>query len=548
MKFRVRIENRILTERRRQQHSVQGTENPNAGKEATPKKLRLDRKQQAERLNIKKKEVNPMLEYLKIEMNRTETENGAATHVSSGSDCLDLFATVGALRRESDAEILRRFARAFAEDADLAVKLLFFARDIRGGLGERRVFRVVLRRLADERPETVRKNLPYVAEFGRYDDLLVLLGTRCGEDALALLKTQFEKDLAALDAGEDVSLLGKWLPSVNASNLETVRLGKKVARAFGMRESAYRKALVSLRAKIRILENDLRLREYGFDYAKQPSRAMFKYRKAFLRNDGERYRRFMNQVVRGEVRLHADNVCPYELVAPWLGYSGMKTICAEEKEALNATWASLPDFGGEENALAVIDTSGSMYMDADPCPAAVALSLGLYFAERNRGAFRNCFIEFSRTPALIELKGETFADRLAYAASFSRIANTDLEAVFDAILRAAVRGNVPAEELPAKLVIISDMEFDACVKNSSLTNFENAKAKYEAHGYRLPEIVFWNVASRHRQQPVAKNEQGVCLVSGATPRLFSMIAGGIVTPYVFMTDVLGSDRYAKITA
>jgi hypothetical protein len=226
----------------------------------------------------------------------------------------------------------------------------------------------------------------------------------------------------------------------------------------------------------------------------------------------------------------------------------MRQISEQEKNVLNATWASLPDFGSEENAIAVIDTSGSMYWDAKPMPAAVALSLGLYFAEHNTGLYKNHFIEFSARPQLIEIKGDTFADRLRYVASFNEVANTNLEAVFDLILNSAVKNNVPASELPAKLIIISDMEFDRCVSNAGSTNFKNAKAKFEAHGYNLPDIVFWNVASRNRQQPVTKNEQGVALVSGCTPRLFEMVASGTMNPYAFMLEVIESERYAKIVA
>ena len=491
-----------------------------------------------------------MLEYLKQEANMTKTENGAATYASTGSKCLDLFATIGALRRESETEIVAGFIRAYAEDPDTAMKLLFFARDIRGGLGERRVFRVIFRWLAVNEPQSVLKNLQYVAEYGRFDDLLSLMGTSCEKKMLCVLREQFEKDMAALQKDEAVSLLAKWLPSVNASNAEARLNGKKMARAFGLSDAAYRKALSALRAKIRIIENNLREKDYTFDYEKQPSRAMFKYKKAFHRNDEERYEAFINAVQEGTATLHADNVMPYELVEPYLanGCANLREITPEEKAVLNATWASLPNFGSKENALAVVDTSGSMYWDAKPMPAAVALSLGLYFAEHNTGTFKNHFIEFSVRPQLIEIKGETFADRLRYAASFNEVANTNLEAVFDLILRAAVKHHVPQSELPAKLIIISDMEFDACVDHASETNFNNAKKKFAAHGYALPQIIFWNVASRTRQQPVTKNEQGVALVSGATPRLFSMVAGGILSPYAWMMDVLSSERYEKIAA
>lgn len=496
-----------------------------------------------------------MTEYIKQEANMTKTENGAAAYGSTGSECLDLFATVGALRRESDAEIITRFVRAYTEDPDAAMKLLFFARDIRGGLGERRVFRVILGWLAENEPASVRKNLEYVAEFGRFDDLLALMGTPCEKAMLAVMKSQFARDMACLRKDRSVSLLGKWLPSVNASNQETRRNGRKIARAFGLSCAGYRKALSALRAKICIIENNLRERDYSFNYGMQPSRAMLKYKKAFARNDCARYADFLNAVSCGDAVMHADNIAPYELVAPYLtsewyenSHRFMRNITPEEKNALNAAWASLPSFDCHEDALAVIDTSGSMYCDARPLPAAVALSLGLYLAEHNTGAFRNHFIEFSARPQLIELKGETFADRLRYAASFNEIANTDLEAVFDLILSAAVRNGVPQSELPAKLIIISDMEFDRCTYNASAVNFKNAQRKYEARGYRLPQVVFWNVASRNRQQPVTQNEQGAALVSGVTPRIFSMLAGGLVSPYAFMMDILGSERYAKIAA
>ena len=496
-----------------------------------------------------------MLEHIREEANKTLTENGAVTLESTGSECLDLFASIGAIRRESDEEIVLRFARAYAENADIAMKLLFYARDVRGGLGERRVFRVIMNWLADREPESVLKNLEYISEFGRFDDLLSLFGTKCEKAMLKIIEAQLKQDIAALENGGEVSLLAKWLPSVNASNAETVKQAKAIAKYMGMSDAEYRKTLVSLRAQIKIIENNLREKDYSFDYEKQCSRAMHKYRKAFSRNDLERYTEFLDAVRSGNAVLHAANVSPYELVEPylsgyWYGDSPcfMKNISEQEKLSLNATWDSLPDFGNEENALAVIDTSGSMYWDAKPTPAAVALSLGLYFAEHNTGIFKNNFIEFSRRPQLIELKGDTFADKLRYACTFNEVANTNLEAVFDLILRAAVNNNVPQNELPSKLIIISDMEFDCCVEHSSLSNFKNAEKKYAQYGYRLPEIVFWNVASRNRQQPVKKNEQGVVLVSGATPRIFSMVAGNHLSPYSFMLEVIGSKRYSKIAA
>lgn len=485
-----------------------------------------------------------MLEYLKKEANKTVTENGAATHITTESDCLDLFATIGALRRESDSEIVTRFVRAYSENKDIAMKLLFFARDIRGGLGERRVFKVILSWLADNEPATVRKNLAYVAEYGRYDDLLCLMGTACEREMLDVLKAQFKADNEALENGGEVSLLAKWLPSVNASSSETVLYAKKIAKHFGLNDASYRKALVALRARIRIIENNLREKDYSFDYEKQPSKAMYKYRKAFLRNDEERYSQFLDNVSKGTAKLHAATLMPYEVITPIL----RGNISKKEREAINATWLSLEDFGNAENALAVIDGSGSMYSYCEPMPATVALSLGIYFAERNKGAFKNHFITFSERPRLVEIKGEDIVDKVRYCEGFNEVANTNIQRVFELILDAAKKNSVPQDEMPAKLYIISDMEFDYCAEDASLTNFEYAKKLFAKAGYALPEIVFWNVASRNRQQPVTKNEQGVALVSGCTPRLFSMMASGMTSPYAFMLEVVESKRYAKIVA
>ena len=489
-----------------------------------------------------------MLQYLKKETNKFYTENGAPTNASTGDFCLDLFATIGAIRREKDSEIESRFIRAYMENKDIATKILFFARDIRGGLGERRVFRVILKWLAFNKEETVKKNLKYIAEYGRYDDLLILIGTPCEEEMLAVIKAQFDADIVAMKENKVVSLLAKWLPSINTSNVETVFKAKKVAKAFARNYATYRKALSSLRAYIKIIENNLREKDYSFDYEKQPSKAMFKYRKAFIRNDGERYNEFLEKVEKGEAKLNASTLAPYELVEPFMQDYFLRKLSKKEQASINATWNSLPDYGSEENALAIIDTSGSMYCTGKPVAASVALSLGIYFAERNKGYFKDNFIIFSKRPQLIELKGQNFADKLSYVSSFKEIANTNIEAVFDLLLKVAVENKLPQSELPTKLYLISDMEFDEAVDNAELTNFENAKKKFEEKGYKLPDIVFWNVASRNKGQPVTKNEQGVVLVSGCTPKLFSMVASGKMNPITFMMEVINVERYAKIVA
>ncbi len=484
------------------------------------------------------------LNNLKNAANSTFTENGAITPRSSGSDCLNLFATIGALRGQNAAEIENRFLKAFAENPDIATKILFYARDVRGGLGERRVFRVLLEWLAKNEAPTLSLNLRHVPEYGRWDDLLVLLDGPARVEAENALREQFQKDLQALQDGGQVSLLGKWLPSVNAHSAEAVRLAKRLARAFGMNDAQYRKALSSLRAAIRIIENNLRERDYTFDYSKQPSKAMFKYRRAFMRNDQTRYQAFMTRVKSGEATLHTGTLTPYDIIAS--AYNASE----DERETLNATWNALEDFTNNENALVVADGSGSMYgtWSGGPLPAAVAQSLAIYFAERNHGAFHNHFITFSTTPQLVEIKGADIVEKARYCRSFNEVANTNLQAVFDLILRTAVENHTPRKDLPTTLYIVSDMEFDSCAQNASLSNFENAKAKYRSNGYELPSVVFWNVQSRNQQQPVRMNDRGVALVSGCSPRIFSQVTSGQMEPYANMMNVIGGERYAAIKA
>lgn len=488
-----------------------------------------------------------MIEYLKKENNMTFTENGAVTYKSTMSDCLDLFASIGAIRNQPEQEIILRFMRAFAENPDTALKILFFCRDIRGGLGERRVFRTIIKWLAFSEPAAMRKNIRFIPEFGRYDDLLTFIGTPCGKDALMIIKEQLEKDTAS---DENVSLLAKWLPSVNTSNKNAVKTAKYIARYLKMTEEQYRKTLVQLRRKIDIIENNLREKEYTFDYSKQPSKAMFKYRNAFLRNDGERYSAFLESVQNGTASMHTGTLMPYDVISPCLDFSYYEgnEMSEEQRKAMNITWNSLENFGNSENSLAVVDGSGSMYCFGTPMPIVAALSLGIYFAERNTGIFHDHFITFSSEPRLVKVKGRDITEKVRYCAGYNEVANTNLQKVFELILKTAVENSVPECDMPKRLYIISDMEFDSCVDNGETTNFTYAQKLFEHYGYRLPEVVFWNVASRNRQCAVTKNEQGAVLISGFSPRMFSMAVKGVVSPYAVMMEIINSERYAQITA
>lgn len=482
-----------------------------------------------------------MLEHLKQEANYSLTENSALTLKSSGSHCLDLFASVGALRNSQPHEIRSRFLRAFAENPDIALRIAFYSRDVRQGLGERHTFRVILEWLAQNSPSSIAKNISLIPEYGRYDDLLVLLGTPCEDSALGLIRSQLDSDTTS----NSPSLLAKWLPSINASSPQARTHAKLLAKSLGMSLKDYRQTLSKLRPKLKIIENNLRTKDYSFDYSAQPSKAMLKYRAAFVRNDNERYMNFLAEVSSGKAKLHTGTLAPYEIIMPIFTRGSLSD---DERASLNATWNAQENFAGSDNSLAVVDGSGSMYGGRVIFPIAVAEALGIYFAERNKGEFRNHFITFSETPQLVEIKGSDIFEKVNYCADYNEAANTNIQAVFELILNTAVKHNIPQDEMPERLYIISDMEFDACTKNSDMTNFEQAKQIFAEKGYELPQVVFWNVDSRNSQQPVSRNEQGVILVSGVSPRVFGMIRSGELSPESFMLSVLNSERYVHITA
>ena len=489
-----------------------------------------------------------MLNLLKKESNITHTENGGTAYRSSESYCLDMFFKAGAMRNSSAEEIADTVIRAYTEDPDKTMKIIFFARDARGGLGERRFFRCAVSALVNTAPEAVEKNIPLFAEYGRYDDLCILIGTPLENAAVKVIKSQLEKDMAAMRENKPASLLAKWLPSVNTSSKATRNSGRRIASLLGMSERTYRKTLSALRKYTDIIENRLRERDYTFRYEIQPSCAMFKYRNAFIRNDGERYTDYLNKVHSGEAKMNADRLFPYDIVRAAMS----DKISPAENLSLDAAWKSLPDLTASksENALAVIDGSGSMTFSCGGIrPIDAALSLGIYFAEHNKGRFANHFITFSEHPRLVEINGNNIVEKVKFCRTYNEMANTNLEAVFNLILRTAVKNNVPAADMPSKLYIISDMQFDYCIiGGNDEPMFREMRKLYEKNGYKLPEIIFWNVNARCDAIPVNRSETGSALVSGYTPAVFDMVMSGDCSPEAVMDNILGSERYAAITA
>lgn len=484
---------------------------------------------------------------------RTRTFNGAVTYNSSADACLDLFAVGGAMRYRAPSELLSLFDRAFIENPLLAMKLLFHIRDVRGGMGERESFRKMLRHAAFLWPESVKLNVAFIPEFGRYDDLICLLGTPVEAEVIRVIRDQLNMDLKAvrrIEAGKGrvpLSLLAKWMPSINASSNRTRKHAKELAAALGMNAAEYRKTLASIRKHLHLTE--CLLTEGAVDrinYEAVPARSMFAHCGAFERHDRERFGEYLQAVRNGQKSIHVSTLDPHEIARPYFRRSlhpdGLRN------ETIELLWRAQGGTIGQQNTICVIDTSGSMFWapQGAPVPALFSHALGIYYAERCQGAFHNYLITFESTPHLAKLHGDTLQDKLRYITSLPWQGSTNLTAVFDLILRAAKSINASQEELPSVIYIISDMEFNMALRSPDSTIFEDAKAKFEEAGYQLPALVFHNVNAWRTQVPVTAHTRGTALASGSRITSMAKPITQNTTPLSHMLEILNSERYSCI--
>lgn len=483
--------------------------------------------------------MNSLVSAIKNDSNVAYTANGAKTLKTSQSDVLDLFAQGAALRTTSDSGVISLFSKAFAEDRLLALKTLFYIRDVRGGQGERKTFRTIIKWLAQNHKDYVLKNMENIIEFGRWDDLLSLIGTDLEKETISFILTQLKKDIKTPEK-ETISLLAKWLPSSNASSDNTKKLARKIYTALGITERQYRKTLVKLRERIHVLETALCNKEYSaINYEHVPSKASSMYRKAFLRNDSDRYKNFLSKVEKGEAKIHAGTLYPYDIVR------AIKNAGQDEARTLEAQWNALPNYmeGNDHKGIVVADVSGSM----SGLPMEVSVSLAIYFAQRNLGPFKNTFLTFSSRPTLEVLKGNSLKEIVMNLERASWEMSTNLQAVFDLILTTAVKNKIPQSEMPDALYIISDMQFNVAVKGNDKSNFQVIEQKYKAAGYARPRLVFWNVNATSKGSPVQMDETGTALVSGASPSILkTLLSAKTVTPYDTMLETLGQERYSIV--
>ena len=498
----------------------------------------------------------------------TTTTNGMEAYKSSLNSVLDLFAK-GASYRKSANAIPTMVRDAYLEDKLATVRCLFYLRDIRGGQGEREVFRKGIHTVAELDPKTfINSNLiSHIPTYGRWDDLFCLFGVHdeLDEQIINLITLQLTEDVANYKEDKPISIMAKWLPSVNTSSNKTRRLAKRLVKELGVSEKLYRKTLSKLRKRIGILETYLTNKDYTFDYSGVPSNANMKYRKCFYEKDGERYRKHVDAVTdaleSGDTTVKVkDNVkalYPYEIVSKFIEkcYWGWVSpnLSQTEKQRLENMWKQLPNYFGEEsgkkNWLTVIDTSGSMLGGSKPSPMEVAISLGLYIGERNTGIFKDMYITFSESPSFVTVDSKwKLETKIKHIVEKSIVANTNLERVFSLVLDAAVSHDLPKSEMPEAIVIISDMQFDSCVEDgNNPTAYKMITKKYRDAGYPVPKLVFWNVAQSDRGNlPVTQHKYGAILVGGCQVGLFEQILSG-KTPVDFMFKVINGERYLPIT-
>lgn len=483
-----------------------------------------------------------MLHALERTFNQTTTTNGAVAYKSTKSDVLDLFSQGGAMRGRSDKEIVTMFSKAFAEDATLAMKTLFYLRDIRGGQGERNFFKLALTHLALHHEDSLVKNLHLIPQFGRWDDMWLLLETSVKNNVIDLVATQLQADNFA----ENPSLLAKWMPSQNASSDITKRYATIFIKSFGVKPASYRKLLSALRAKIGVLETKLTEGRYAdIAYDKIPSKAGMIYRGAFFRNDEERYKNFLDSLSKGEVKVNSGTLYPNDIVGKIIGNGWSRPrLTAQDIKLFDGQWENLPNFIGDkkEESLVMADVSGSM----QGTPMNVSIALAMYIAERNEGLYHNHFMTFSERPELVKITGRNIVEKAVNISQAGWGYNTNLESALKTILNTAVQNNLSQEEMIKKLYIISDMQFDSAMRGGNI--FGNMQQEFARYGYEMPNVVFWNV-NAHDNQPVTMNDMGVQLVSGYSPSILTqLLSADGKTPYDFMLEVIDSERYAEVTA
>ena len=467
------------------------------------------------------------------------THNGAPTLATSSEPLVDFFFGIGSARYNID-ESVRLFSEAFRSNQDSAIKLLFYSRDIRGGQGHRKLFRTILTNAAKREESWVLTNIPNIPFFGRWDDLFSLMGTPYEAQALVYWANAIR---------EENPLACKWAPREKSSRSN---VADKLRRALGMSPRNYRKALA---AGTKVVETQMCAHEWdSINYSSVPSRAMNIYKGAFSKHSPEKWSTYIEKLTDGIATINSSTLYPHEIAKQVISlYDPLETMSSQEQKVLEAQWKHLPDFlsGSSERILPVVDTSGSMFSaQAEPAPITVSISLGIYIAERNTGKFANHYMTFSQNPTLMQIDpSQGIISNILDVRNAEWGMNTDISRVFETIHTLARNNDVPEEDMPSVILIISDMEFDAAASYPGATNYSAIKQRYAASGYKLPKIVFWNINASPGNVPVRAHDENTLLVGGFSPSIMKhILKNGAITPLDLVMEVINDLRYESVKA
>lgn len=462
------------------------------------------------------------------------TENGMKARASSASACVDLFFKIGAMRGQDP---IPAFTAAYVEDPEIATRIALWARDARSGAGERAIFRAILKHAIAKHYDNVFRLLTKAVELGRWDDVLLVFELDDFDPFVSrtqdVVVSMINDALAARNG-----LCAKWMPRQGA-------LAAKLRTASGMSPKQWRKTLVSL---TNVVETKMCAKDWdNINFSHVPSIAVSRYKKAFNRHT-TKYGEWVEKLVKGDktVKVNAGAIYPHEVLKGVENYQYLR-LNAIELNAAKAQWDALPNYIGNASILPLVDVSGSMIAQIPGSKTTaldVAVSLGLYCADKNKGKFKDTFLTFSGTPELLHLKGDIL-QKVQQMVRSNWEMNTDLHAAFEKILSVAVKGNVPLEEMPQTLLIMSDMQFDNCVYHDD-SAIQMIRRKYENHGYQMPNVVFWNFMARSNV-PVKFDAKGTALVSGFSPSILKSVLSGDMedmTPHGVMMRTLLNERYA----
>ena len=478
------------------------------------------------------------------------TENGAMAYDTTNNALLDLFAQIGALRPRSIEEITIKYASAYAVDPELATKMLFYAGNIRGGLGERRTFRICLHWLAINYPSVVRDNLINIPHFNRWDSLFTLVNTPVEADMWQYITDQLGLDMQAVikekHGGKHVgiSLLAKWMPTETAHKAETRALAKTAMRKLGLTPRMYRKMLTALRAHLKVVESLMSAGKWDeVEYPAVPSYAMKNYRKAFSNHDNARFGEYIASLNKGEAKINASTLFPYDLVHEYMtrGYYYGRGGSTPDP-IIEAQWKALPNYVPENsNILVMADVSGSMMGR----PMETSIGLATYFAQRNGGDYHGLYMTFTDKPHFIDISNKTtLAECVDYVQRKDVGYSTNLDAAFQYVLNHALNNHITNEDMPKALVVISDMEIDPYFRGRRNLDFvAKWKAEFAKFGYTMPQLVMWNVEARNDTFLSQSND--VLLVSGQSASTFYNLCSALggKTAWDFMCEVLNDPMY-----